>query len=164
MFELIRFAENPITHSVDVIVKYEWKDGVEQRIQKEFGETQQARIWLNQQRKLYGHAKLVAYVTHKKILSETSYCWSIPENRMEKLNALTLCIRETDAVKDYPLWSLAKLIETMYPQLVLILPMPNNLHYKKAKIILHDLWIFAQEVINPKGKWLPHPDQTSTIS
>ena len=149
MFELIRFDENPATHHVDVIVKYEFKGGQVERIQKDFQEREIARVWVNKQRQLYGHAKLHGFVTHKKILSETSHAWSTEENRMHKLAALETCIRETDAVADYPLWGLAKMIQTMYEHLVLILPMPHHLHYKSSKIILQDLWIFSQEVINP---------------
>ncbi len=150
MFQLVRFDENPTSHITDVIVKYEWEGGEERRIQKTFKDVEFARKWMNEQRKIYGHEKLRRFVAHKKILSQTSNSWSTKEEEMEKLASLDICLREVEAVKDYPLWSLAKLIESLYSHLVKILPLQHNLHYKSSKIILNDLWVFSQEVIKPR--------------
>lgn len=152
MFELVRFNENPASHEVDVKVKYEWKKNTVEEYNKIFVDGENAKRWVNEHRLRYGHAKLKAYVDHKKILSEQSLQWSTAEDKMTKLASLDICIRETDAVKDYPLRNLAMVIELLYPHLVSILPLPIHLTYKSSKVVLNDLWWFAQEVISPRTK------------
>ncbi len=145
MFQMLRFKEDPVTHSVNAMVEYEWKGGKMERKEKVLPNPESAWDWIEKERHLYIITKLRNYIFHKKELSEYSSLWSTPANRASKLRSLEIMLRETEIIATCKTQTIAIFIQRCYKHLANILPGEQHCTFSSQRQILNQLWEFACE-------------------